>query len=188
MKQFVASISLLLALSGCGTIRLYEGPARADEDVALLTRKCVWSSPGGLGDSYLDGVLFCMDDVEMLPGHHHLRVFRDEKGAAYDCTVDESFDSYGWQNCLNEQQRAAAKGKSFAGCYTSTYTRITTNCAVPRTRHTCEQYVQFSAGTRYVLQSGGIGNAPMLVYSDNDVEPIRIPCILTHNWVTRENQ
>jgi hypothetical protein len=183
----VCTFALLLVLSGCGTVRLYEGPSRGEENVAILTRKCITSSVTGLGDSYLDGVLFCLDDIEMLPGDHHLRVFRDEKGTPYDCHVNEEFDSYGWNNCLNEQREAAAKGQSYAGCYTSTYTKVVTNCAVPRTRHTCEQHIQFRAGTHYVLKSGGSGNAPMLVYNDHGGEPITVPCILTNNWVTREN-
>jgi hypothetical protein len=92
--SFLAAIALpwIAIQSGCGSTRLYEGPQRSREEVALIrpnayAKECKIEHVDDQDIGYFSG------ELELLPGVHRLRVARKIFGG--DVVGEISFDAKG---------------------------------------------------------------------------------------------
>ncbi len=182
-KTFVVLLAFLV--TGCGTIKAYPGPERPEHELAIITRSCM--SAGELGNSYLDGIEFCSNDIAVLPGEHKLSASRIMKGQPYNCRSYDRFDSAGYDTCRDEREEEIRKGRSARSCDTYSYTKTVTECMVEHTEYSCNEALNLRAGGRYslVAEPNDLERG-LTLFSSTGERPRHLSCIYRSTWTTNQ--
>jgi|GEM_PF-4102790 len=139
--KFVLHI-LLIALSCCSPLKLYDGPELPEDKVAILSKELLQF---GISAS-VDGESFWLRNVAVLPGTHTLRTKQEVTLSISDCLDRTEFDSYGYDKCLRDKDKS---------CSVYDYQTTKRNCLFAYSTCTCEANALLEAGGKYILKKVG---------------------------------
>lgn len=158
---------LLLSISSflsCSPVKGYQGPELPDDKIAT-----VYVASGNKNlEVYrcsTSGQEFNTSGISLLPGEHRFDLAIAIFGSPYNCLENTKFDSYGYRRCLDNQNEARRKNKSYSTCYESSYEKTYYNCFRKYLYANCSLTNNLEANTKYELStSSSIYTNPPSLY------------------------
>ncbi|MFN8392396.1 MAG: hypothetical protein U0136_19035 [Bdellovibrionota bacterium] len=152
--RVLAISMILLPLGSCFAVQGYLGPARPDDETALVSLQYS-SSSVDVGSASIDGYDL-RRGVRVLPGEHAFSLVVSAKDPPMNCRDDGNFDRQGYDSCKRNEKRV---------CNCSDFYSVNRTCDRKLYDHECSGTVSVQAGQSTTLRLGLEGWSVQLGFS-----------------------
>lgn len=148
MKALSLALVAIVFLSACSPIQGYPGPALPDEQVSVVTRDYD-SDQVEVSRASVNGLEFSWRGIAVLPGKQSIDFAIVTKERPHNCRPYSNFNSYGYEECLDEKYKKDRDNSYHPDCDCFDYLEVRQRCEQEVHDVNCSADVTTVAGRKY---------------------------------------